>query len=123
MSEPKYQRPELDALCNLGQARIDELEEFEGTLPHCGCGRPADVLHLFAQILAVIEDGDGNQWDRIEALVSEDPGRVVYALLYAIDDTGLTEHGSAVPGWLTDKGKSFLAQYRRLAKEFPERDE
>lgn len=25
-----------------------------------------------------------------------------------MDDLGLTEHGSSVPGWLTEKGESFL---------------
>jgi hypothetical protein len=122
MTEPKYQRPELDDLFDLGQKRMNELDAVEDVLPGCGCGRPADVLHLYARIMAFVAEGKGDWWTAVPAMISEDPEAAAYALIYVLDDRDLLEHGSSVPGWLTDKGKAWLAAYRKLAKEFPERD-
>jgi hypothetical protein len=121
--EPKYQRPELDDVCALEQKRINELDAVGDALPNCGCGRPADVLHLYARIMAFVAEGKGYWWTAVPAMIVEDPEAAAYALIYVLDDRGLLEHGSSVPGWLTDNGKEWLAAYRKLAKEFPERDD
>jgi len=48
------------------------------------------------------------EWYRIniELLGNENS---VYFMWYWLDSKGFTEHGSSVPGWLTTKGQSLLA--------------
>jgi hypothetical protein len=56
-------------------------------------------------------------------MIAADPSAALYALLYVLDEAELTEHGSSVPGWLTEKGKAWLQQYREYAERFPEQPE
>lgn len=46
---------------------------------------------------------------------------------YSMDSMGFLEHGSMIPGWLTDKGKDLLSDIQILEKsgylDFPEVEE
>jgi|ERR1051325_1295910 hypothetical protein len=39
---------------------------------------------------------------------------IAYFVWYTIDAAGLMEHGSSIPGWLTEKGKEMLEALREL---------
>jgi len=79
----------------------------------CGCGSPEDAYDLVKAILGLApfyqnwESGRSNGKMAQEVLGGHDG--VWYFVLYAIDRTGLIEHGTSIGGsWLTTKGKHYL---------------
>lgn len=72
-------------------------------LGYCSCGFPddaVDALYRYLVVLTVLEEKfNPKQFFG----VTEDDG-VITLLHYALEVAGITEHGSSVPGWLTDKG-------------------
>ncbi len=94
----------------------------------CGCGSPEDNLIYVRDALLVLEwwnqkrsgitDGFDIDWG-----VWQEKLNVVFGnklseafMWYWLDEKGYTEHGSSIPGWLTDKGKEMLAV---LIESFP----
>lgn len=76
-----------------------------GILGHCGCGVPDDSLIFIKDQLIIIEKG--YPFD-----VGFTP--LQYTLWYMFDKYGLTEHGTSLPGWLTQKGEELLSDLREL---------
>lgn len=97
-------------------------------LDSCGCGRPAENLVFVLEGLRFINTPSPNSWKL--PVAERDPSpeamtewskhreerekelfytkRIAYFFYYWADHLDLTEHGGAVPGWLTDKGQLVL---------------
>ena len=92
-------------------------------LNFCGCGSPEDALSFVRSSLRIVSDLKAKVWEKTEtweswdarcnALFGSDGCR--YFTFYFLDHHELTEHGGAVPGWLTDKGKELLADLDSLS--------
>lgn len=55
------------------------------------------------------------RWDElVDHFGGENPA---YFFFYWASDRQLTEHGGAVPGWLTEKGKTLLADLKEAFEE------
>lgn len=92
-----------------------------GVLGFCGCGSPKENLEYIRRGLELINDpqpesvGRWGVWDAWWAVHKEKVlehfgnDRSAYFFYYWAHRYDLTEHGGSVPGWLTDKGKKFLA--------------
>lgn len=76
----------------------------------CGCGCPEDAYALVRAVLELCPLFDHRA--EVAALLGD--SGIHYFVLYAIDRTGLIEHGSSVGGsWLTAKGKHYLPLMRK----------
>lgn len=84
----------------------------------CGCGCPDEALkfmHAALHLVADMHPTDGAAFDdwwpkhraRADALFHGDGG-IEYFTYYHLAERKLTEHGSSVPGWLTELGRSVL---------------
>jgi hypothetical protein len=87
-------------------------------LGFCGCGAPELSLAFVRDGLQHIEwrlDSKAT-WDEKEAKALELFGSEAgaYFFYYFVDRGDLTEHGGSVPGWLTDKGRNFIADVNEL---------
>jgi hypothetical protein len=82
----------------------------------CGCGAPDLALDFMCKVLDWIDSRSDLAYETWRAnedeLFHENPG-IKYTILYMLNDKNLTEHGSGVPGWLTDLGHAVLADLRR----------
>lgn len=80
-------------------------EFFYGAFGSCGCGDPDAVAELLREVLIRVRDG---KWrDGLEDLLPTDG--VMFSYLGWLNHIGLLDHGTGMPGWLTDKGKEILA--------------
>jgi hypothetical protein len=94
-----------------------------GILEFCGCGNSTDNLRYIMRGLELIAEkcldmGNWNAWydehkKRVDNHFSVD--EAAYFFWYWADQEGLTDHGGAVPGWLTGKGKDVLSMLREWA--------
>lgn len=102
----------------------DDAESFyqNGIFKMCGCGRAEDNLAYIRdglQHIADYEEIDGlddmqyDAWLRagIEVFGNE---LSRYFFFYWLDSIELTEHGSSIPGWLTEKGKQVLEDLKEM---------
>jgi len=107
------------------ESEFDEL--WQGEIGFCGCGRSEATAEWMADALDAIDaltnhgeegwDAFYADWkDRIRALHGNEDGSR-YFFWYWCDKEGLTDHGGAVPGWLTDKGKELRDRLRELARK------
>lgn len=102
---------------NYGGGYFDSLDDVlaMGILGFCGCGRPDDALRLIINIMKTraFPDKDLTVLDFRDtaALVRDNAEVAAYIIFYLLDEKGLTEHGSSVPGWLTAKGEAFVKAY------------
>ncbi len=91
----------------------------------CGCGSPDDNLRYMRDGLGLLEalsacgntettwSADYAAWTaRVKELFGNDQS--TYFFWYFLDKLELSEHGGAVPGWLTEAGKDMLADLREL---------
>lgn len=91
-----------------------------GFLDFCGCGMPEEVLELMYEVLKNIDfDID---WDtrhkRDEELMPTDA--IKYTVWNVLNNKGMLEHGSSLPGWKTEKGMEFqelLGEYLESQKK------
>lgn len=90
-----------------------------GFLGWCGCGCPEIADLYLLSILEAYVDKETGQWDRFPAIFGGENGAMYFAL-YTLDVMGLTEHGSALPGWLTNKGRDALDMLREIRDELME---
>jgi hypothetical protein len=100
---------------NLGDCATDLLMDMLG---FCGCGSPEESLLYVKAGLQHIDDqrliGHANwserykEWDAAVSETFQTTGARYFFWLWA-DAAELTEHGSSVPGWLTEKGAEFLS--------------
>lgn len=94
---------------------------LSGVLGFCGCGMPEEAAQYVRAILEHIDAGMRLPRDGYEkwAAHGETIGSkgALYFAYYVLDDKGFIEHGGAVPGWLTEKGKRLLEMLRALPDE------
>lgn len=97
---------------------------FHGPAGICGCGEPDAVAKLMLDVLGNIQAGHDRYeqtgkydaaehkllFDERQALLPTDG--LYYTVYNFYDKLGLIEHGSALPGWLTELGKEVLAALR-----------
>jgi hypothetical protein len=87
-------------------------------LGFCGCGDPEAALAYVRSALRLIvglHRDDPTPWDEkyrryrehAHTLFHGDRGTELF-MWYFLDDKGLTEHGTSVPGWLTPLGNDVL---------------
>jgi len=91
----------------------------------CTCGTPATVCDFVYRVLRALSgnfDGRPEEWkawyeayDRGLDAVLPDRG-TRYFVFYTLDLLGLTDHGTFVPGWPSQKGLDFMADYEELAR-------
>lgn len=79
-------------------------------LGFCGCGSPEAAGKLIRDILIVLEKQFDIPYEEyrkgIKDLLPNDGLEMV--VFYFLDNQGIIEHGTCVPGWLTQKGKDLL---------------
>jgi hypothetical protein len=76
---------------------------FDTGLGLCGCGDPETALALIRDALDAIETYDH---ERLRELLPHEPSREL--IYHWFDDRGWTDHGSSVPGFLTDAGREAI---------------
>jgi hypothetical protein len=77
-----------------------------GLLGHCGCGDLGSSLRYLAVCLQALKDKN------YKNPYHSDGER--YTIWYLLCRSGLTEHGSSVPGWLTKHGEGVLSDLNKL---------
>ena len=84
-------------------------------LGFCCCGDPDANVKYIARVLEHIDDLKNSVWTKdityeewYEKGRGLGTGTSLQFTYYFLDSKGLTEHGTSVPGWLTDKGREFL---------------
>ena len=98
-----------------------------GLFNSCSCGMPEENLRYILGGLELIADRGPDThgpkankeafdiwWDTHQAAVLKHHGSqgAAYFFYYWADNLNLTEHGGAVPGWLTEKGQIVLELLR-----------
>ena len=77
---------------------------------HCCCGTPEISLAYLRDVMALLRDKV--DYDTRQAYFGSEGEQ--YTIYYMLDKLEFTEHGSSVPGWLTEKGKEFLDDVEEL---------
>jgi len=99
------------------ESAVDVLGHMVG---FCGCGRPEDALRFMAGKMRLIHNIQATDWSDAAHMALHnsfhDYGER-YFFYYMLDHFGLTEHGSSVPGWLTQKGIEFMEDVEALPVE------
>jgi hypothetical protein len=92
-------------------------------LGFCGCGDPQlSLKHVqkglrqiknLGELSSVKFKQEFEEWEKEnKKLLGGETG--VYFMWYFLDREGFSEHGSSVPGWLTEKGKELLEDLDEL---------
>lgn len=101
-------------------------------LNFCGCGLPESAMDLVMNCLKLIDDHHTamtrDEWKEhyktwcaeVEKVLPGDG--LQYFMWYWLDAMGLTEHGSSVPGWLTEKGKWVLSDLQEIKAQRTEEE-
>lgn len=83
----------------------------------CGCGCPDPARQIVFDVFRCVYDKEDPRWvDEIPGFPRRAPApeyawpsvAVEYFFWYWADARDLMEHGTAVPGWLTEKGRTVL---------------
>src|SRR5438309_2319260 len=93
-----------------------DLREKIGQMDLCGCGQPERWLRVVKAALESLEKvpDDPNwekRWAKIKPRLETDEGWFIY---YVLDSWCLIEHGSSLPGWLTELGEELLMLLREI---------
>lgn len=73
----------------------------------CGCGNTEDTLKYIRDHMQLLDDHKKNHFGpETGARYTFSPAE--YLVWYELDRVRLTEHGGAVPGWLTQFGEEML---------------
>ena len=87
----------------------------------CGCGMPDENLEYIRDGLSLIDKRIKTEMTLEEVRAQEiavfGNKNAAYFFYYWADKSELTEHGSSVPGWLTDKGEEVLEDLIQITKE------
>lgn len=79
-----------------------------GLLGFCGCGIPEESLEFMERAMSLL--GTKDIWKHANDVFGS--SGAAYFFFYWLDKEGYSEHGCALPGWLTEKGKILLADIR-----------
>lgn len=74
----------------------------------CGCGDNVSALQYIRDALVGIQNWLSSDESRDAMLAQFHSDGERYFVWYRLDNLGCIEHGSNVPGWLTEKGKDWL---------------
>ena len=82
----------------------------------CGCGRPEDNLQFILDGLKHILSSDREDYDTwlqdgLRIFGNEESRQFFF---YWADKQGLTEHGGAIPGWLTEEGEAVMSDLMEI---------
>lgn len=104
---------------------------LSGFFKFCGCGLPEKALRYIKDVMIHIQQlqeyhlskspGDEfadfySGWElRGETLYGNEGAK--YVIWYVLDNTGMTEHGASVPGWLTPLGEDILQDIKDIINE------
>ena len=87
------------------------------SLGFCGCGSPDLALKYVKQSLELVQDYQDLEYEGWEVkknkFFNNNEGSE-YFMWYFLNDKGLTEHGSCVPGWLSESGKELLSDLKEM---------
>jgi len=102
----------------------EDAESFiaTGILGFCGCGCPDDALYYVRDCLHHVNEIKEKVWEnKITFEEHQANGKKIFSSVgaeyfayYFLDNKELTEHGSSVPGWLTQKGIEVLEDINEL---------
>lgn len=140
---PEVIKPNLADYANEGSTFIEDGCEYEtaqslvetGILGFCGCGIPGETREYVEEGLSIIESiadfsrGNTNPFsEAFDAFHKAKRQRIVarfpnieswHFFLYWCSAEDLVEHGSSLPGWLTEKGKNLLSLLRQVKEPQP----
>lgn len=118
MHVDKYKQPDEGYLDPDGCWHEDAEDVIRiGILKQCGCGNGWASMTYIRDILRLIRGRDGSDegYKRCDDFFHSEGEK--YTMYYLLDDLGLTDHGTSVPGWLSEKGVEVLEDLEELLKE------
>lgn len=74
----------------------------------CGCGDPVAAAQLLIQVLEWLDERPQSARSYLALGESLPNGPLRELIFHWIDDREWTEHGTCLPGWLTERGKRAL---------------
>lgn len=92
-------------------------------LGFCGCGSNESAMEFVRDALQLVKERHLSSHEEAWKIILEKQNtlfhndNIMFFTWYWLDDKGLTEHGSSVPGWLTNKGKEILDDLNEILKE------
>lgn len=97
----------------------------------CTCGSGIESSVFIAEMLRYYEDNwrlDANKdrWELMREWVMAEENRLDLLIEFAmrtVDEIGIMEHGSCVPGWLTPEGEEWVTQTLNNAKSNEEAEQ
>lgn len=120
----RYEEPADPETGERGLSWESPLDYYASKLGACGCGSPEIHVRYVRDALRAVANapdftdrvyesyakwlGKLNEWRSDMAEVFRNDNRAEQFMWYWLDRNGYTEHGSCVPGWLTDSGKATL---------------
>lgn len=95
-----------------------------GIFGFCGCGQPSETREYVRKALQLVKDLKEKVWENLmtyddwhkqkQDLFKTDEAEMF--MWYWLDNKAFIEHGSAVPGWLTNDGEEILSDLNELLK-------
>jgi hypothetical protein len=85
----------------------------------CCCGNPGESLRYIYKCfkhLALRDEMDYKDWKKKGRELFPESGSEFF-MWYYFSEKGFTEHGSSVPGWLSDLGREVMSNLRIFLKE------
>lgn len=92
-------------------------------LNFCGCGMPNLALQYVLDSLKLLENWSEKKDAHEKWLEYFGSDKAMYFMWYYLDKLELTEHGSSVPGWLTEKGKTMIYNIEYVLNNETEEEE
>ena len=109
----------------------DDLESYLNInyLKGCGCGRPQDNLKFIYDLLVIYKNFHESphldfkkKWEEyrnaLQSHITDNWKQVAQFILYILDDLKIMEHGSSVPGWISDQTDFFALLERYMQEEY-----
>ena len=121
MHVDKYKQPDGWYLDEDGVSHETAEDILGSKLVFCGCGDPTSALKYVARALRLIQDySDGphdfsssaERYNKMCSCYASDGEK--YFVWYVLTSHGLLEHGTCVPGWVTDAGREFMEDVESL---------
>lgn len=91
-----------------------------GIFNFCGCGSPEETLKYIHDCLQIVKDGtnmDYKEFCECKSKIFNNNSGAENFMWYFLDNQELTEHGSSVPGWITDYGEEMLSDMKQIIND------
>jgi len=95
-------------------------------LKFCGCGCPESAIKYVYGGLKLLNDRKDKEfenWREERNMYFNNNEGAEYFMWYYLEETGLEEHGTSTPGWLTEYGKEVLNGIEEYLDELKEDEE